>query len=314
MQVDGAGDWDDLVQKVREAREGPVPSGRNEVADSDDTDADSGKTAWASGPWSSGRTSSSTSAKEMRKIAAIATDGSWSWDDVKGENLKPERVMKARMEEIEHMQEKGIWREVDEEECWKMTGKAPVTVKWVDTSKGSDSEPFERCRIAARDFKERGDNDRQDLFAATPPLEMKRMLMSKAATIPKNGKARKLLFIGAKKAHVNTLSGQDVLFALPREAEAKPGRCGKLVHWLYGFRPAAQAWENHYSNKLMPEGFVRGPGASVAFVHRERDLACVVHCDDFTFCGPDSDLTWIQNKMTEWYGIKVRGRLGPDRG
>jgi hypothetical protein len=59
-------------------------------------------------------------------------------------------------------------------------------------------------------------------------------------------------------------------------------------------------------------GFRRGPGASVAFCHSQRDSACVVHGDDFTFCGPDEDLDWIQSLMHTWFEIKVRGRLGPD--
>ena len=51
-------------------------------------------------------------------------------------------------------------------ECWEKLGKAPVTVRWVDTMK-SDGV---RSRLVARDFKS-GDKDRDDLFAATPPLE-----------------------------------------------------------------------------------------------------------------------------------------------
>ena len=62
-----------------------------------------------------------------------------------------------------------------------------------------------RSRFVAIDFKG-GDKDRDDLFAATPPLEGLRLLLSMAATSPtKRAKARKgarnLLFIDAKKAH-----------------------------------------------------------------------------------------------------------------
>ena len=35
-----------------------------------------------------------------------------------------------------------------------------------------------RCRLVARDFKG-DDKDRDDLFAETPPLEAKRLLLSK---------------------------------------------------------------------------------------------------------------------------------------
>ncbi len=50
----------------------------------------------------------------------------------------------------------------------------------------------------------------------------------------------------------------------------------------------------------------------MACCHSQRDLACVVHGDDFTFCGTNEDLDWIQSAMHEWFEIKVRGRLGPE--
>ena len=37
-----------------------------------------------------------------------------------------------------------------------------------------------------------------------------------------------------------------------------------------------------------------------------------VHGDDFTFCGTDEDLDWIQGLMTSWFEVKIRARLGPD--
>ena len=57
-----------------------------------------------------------------------------------------------------------------------------MSLKWVDTDKGTEEEPMVRCRLVARDFKGKDEKDREDLFAATPPLELKRVLMSKAAT------------------------------------------------------------------------------------------------------------------------------------
>jgi hypothetical protein len=182
----------------------------------------------------------------------------------------------------------------------------------VDTDKGEGDEVKIRSRLVARDFKIKGEKDREDLFAATPPLELLRMLISKSATVTKQGGWRKMLFIDVKKAHLNPKCDQDVYFQLPEEVNPQAGKCGKLVHWLYGFRPAARAWENHYAQKMEEVGFDRGLGTSVAFWHPERDLACVVHGDDFTFSGMDADLTWIENLMKSWFEVKVRARLGPE--
>ena len=66
--------------------------------------------------------------------------------------------------------------------CWQNTGKKPIGVRWVDTNKGSEEVPDVRCRLVARDFKNKKDTDREDLFAATPPVEAERMALSKAVT------------------------------------------------------------------------------------------------------------------------------------
>eukprot|EP00973_Karenia_brevis_P053292 7407735-Karenia_brevis.AAC.1 len=59
-----------------------------------------------------------------------------------------------------------------------------------------------RSRVVARNFK-RGDEDIDDSFAEIPPLEAKRLLMSRAVTRRKDGRSRKLMFIDVKKAHSN---------------------------------------------------------------------------------------------------------------
>ena len=131
-------------------------------------------------------------------------------------------------------------------ERWEKFGKAPVIVRWVDVNKGGDERMEVRSRLVARDFKG-GDKDRDDLVAETSPLEAKRMILSRAATRRRDGKMRKILFIDAKKAHLNLKVEGDVYIELPEEANCPPGMCGKLNYWLCGFRPAAAAWEKLYS-------------------------------------------------------------------
>ena len=71
------------------------------------------------------------------------------------------------------------------------------------------------------------------------------------------------MFIDAKKAHLDPVCESDVFIELPKEAGAGPDKVGKLNYWLYGFRPAAQAWERHYSEKLEKAGFERGESSAV---------------------------------------------------
>ena len=84
------------------------------------------------------------------------------------------------------------------------------------------------------------------------------------------------------------------------------------MYWIYGCRPAAHAWEDHYAMELVDAGFTRGCGSGVVFYHEGRDLSCLVHGDDFIFVGDDGDLDWIQKLIKKWFEVKVRGRLGED--
>ena len=138
------------------------------------------------------------------------------WDDVRGGKLDGELVARARREEIEYMKKRGIWEVVPLGECWRRTGKAPVGVRWVDTNKGNEEIPEIRSRLVARDFRCRSDKDRGDLFAATPPLEAERLALSRAATWVrgKDGRQRlrKVMFIDAKKAHLNPRCMEEVFY------------------------------------------------------------------------------------------------------
>ena len=61
----------------------------------------------------------------------------WAWDDVRDKQLDVKKVREARSEEVNYMINKGIWKVVDVKECWDKTGKAPVTDKWVDTTRAA---------------------------------------------------------------------------------------------------------------------------------------------------------------------------------
>ena len=113
-------------------------------------------------------------------------------------------VIDARKEEVGYMQKRGIWELRSRRECREKTGRDPVSVGWVDTRK---AEGIARSRLVARDFKCKFKEDREDLFAATPPLEGQRLLFSRAVTQrqkPKRKGVRKIMFIDAKKEHLNS--------------------------------------------------------------------------------------------------------------
>ena len=233
-------------------------------------------------------------------------------------DLDFEAVSVARREEIDFMKRLGVWQDATMEECMEKTGKMPVSTRWVDVDKGRDGKSEIRSRLVARDFKVRGDSREFDVFASMPPLEAKRLLFRMAASgqsigDPKRGSV-KLMFLDVKKAHLNGKLRDDEYEYVELPVEAGGG-VGRLRRWLYGMRPAANAWEREYAAKLVESGgYLRGRAAPTVFVNPENGIRLVVWGDDFTFLGRDLDLRDMGEQMAEWYDVKVRGFVGPDPG
>jgi len=88
-------------------------------------------------------------------------------------------VAAAREEEVAAMEEWHVWDEVPITQCFKATGKRPLGGRWVDVNKGDRAHPNVRSRWVAKDI---AFYKTDDFFAATPPLEALRLIMSEAAS------------------------------------------------------------------------------------------------------------------------------------
>ena len=75
-------------------------------------------------------------------------------------------------------------------------------------------------------------------------------------------------------------------------------------------RKAASGWEDDYSRKLTRDGFRRGRAAPKIIFRPETEMRVVVHGDDFTFAGTDSDLRKIRSHTGEWCDVEVHGIFG----
>ncbi len=144
-----------------------------------------------------------------------------------------------------------------------------------------------RHRLAARDFKPKGEKDRADLFAAMPALEAKRLLFKKAASHKgKCGDGRlvkqKLLFMDVKKAYLNGKVQEDdkAYIELP-EGYGQSGTCGQIATAV----ARNEAGGRRLGSRLLRE--------VVRLRHAQSDLGadsrCVVHGDDVTFMGRPED-------------------------
>ena len=101
------------------------------------------------------------------------------FDDLTKQKLPTELVKLARCKELDYFEDKGVWKRSSNQEAWRVSGRPPITVRWVDVNKGDDENPDIRSRLVARQI--RGANE-DPMFAPTPPLEALRTVLIYAAT------------------------------------------------------------------------------------------------------------------------------------
>ena len=117
-------------------------------------------------------------------------------DDVKGGTLIKERCIEARMLEMEYFRKMGVYRKIKRTDL--PPGAKVITTKWVDTNKGTEEEPNYRSRLVGREIKT---DERPDLFAATPPLESLRYVLSLCASTQEGPNPHRVLSVDVKRAY-----------------------------------------------------------------------------------------------------------------
>ena len=111
---------------------------------------------------------------EWKRIADYEKELAMAWDDVTGKELDPNKVAKARAEEVEYISKTNLYTKVPRSKAKQCKAKV-ITVRWIDINKGDNINENYRSRLVAREIKT---NNRPDLFAATPPLEALKVIIS----------------------------------------------------------------------------------------------------------------------------------------
>jgi len=243
-------------------------------------------------------------------------------DDLTGQVLKDSLVQEARAKELLYFHSKGVWVKRPKGMAREKTGRAAITVRWVDINKGDDMVPNYRSRLVARQLKAQ-DKSGQSFFAPAPPLEALRTVLSMAMTkvgthVPDWSSSSpvrtQLSFVDVKRAYFNAkLDPKDppVFVDLPAEDKDHVSMCAQLVRHMYGTRSAADGWQEEYSSTLVGLGFIQGDSCPNVFRHLAKDICLSVHGDDFTACGSKPALDWYETALAEHYELSVGPRLGP---
>ena len=145
---------------------------------------------------------------------------------------------------------------------------------------------------------------RPDPFAAMPPLECLRYLVSRCASSQLGTQKTKLMVQDVKKAYFYAPATRDAYVDFPPE-RAQPGMGAKLHKSSYGTRDAALNWSQAYSEVLEGMGFVEGRSSPCSFYHESWKITTVVHGDDFLSEGPGDSLQEMDAQMRKTCSWKI---------
>lgn len=230
--------------------------------------------------------------------------GSQAWDDITGEELVHEAVIKARGQEMQYIGEKQVWELITRQEAvnngWKI-----IKTRWIDTDKGDKKSPNYRSRLVAKEFN---DGAQEGLFAPTPPLEAFKLLLSDAATITDGGRHEpKVIMINdVARAFFEAPARRPVCVEILREAGADGTKVGKLRMSLYGARDAAANVQEEVKKFMIGCGFARATYNPSLYWHKDKDLRTLVHGDDFVTSGAEKSSEWFRQALEDRFEIKTK--------
>jgi len=229
-----------------------------------------------------------------------------AWDDVSGVELDMKKVMEARKVEIGYVHVKKVWtkipRRVAVANGWKI-----IKTRWIDINKGDSKNPNYRSRFVGKEFNNGAEDN---LFAATPPLEALRLLVSELATEHEDEKENDnvMMVNDVARAFFEAWTERDICIELPDEdrEEGEGDMVGKLQKSLYGTRDAAANFQKQVTKVMRKLGFKAGKFNPCTFMHKDRKIKTIVHGDDFISKASREDAKWLKKKLEENFEIKTK--------
>ena len=225
-------------------------------------------------------------------------------DEYTCEQLPMGHVRLAMQEELAYFCDK-VWVGVPLAEALEDPDGKVIGSRWVNCNKNDVNDPDVRCRLVAQEINLHHDDS---FYAATPPLEAKRMIFSEWAST--QDVYRQLSFIYVKKAYFYGVPDRNLYIRFPPELGMPKNMVGKLVRCMYGTRDAGSIWEGCYTKCLVDLGFVQGVASPCCFTHPTWKVSVVVHGDDFTALGTPEGLDLYEAGMCKAFECKLKGRLG----
>ncbi len=234
-------------------------------------------------------------------------DGFGFHDDIHDRPLDRAMAIEARKTEIQYFKDMGVYTKVRREPWMRV-----ISTKWIDTNKGDEACPSYRARLVARELNL---SKKDGLFAATPPVESLRMILSICASNQHSyDESRNFIVMSndIKRAYFYAPVSRPMFITIPDEdwEEGDEQMVGQLNLSLYGTRDAAVNWAKTFTGNLEKIGFIVGSASPCNFYHAEKEISLTVHGDDFTSTGCEASLRWLDAQLKAKYEVKTEF-LGP---
>ena len=166
-------------------------------------------------------------------------------------------------------------------------GCRPIPTRWIDINKGDEKHIEIRSRLVAQETRKRSSIAAGDIaatFAATPPLEAVKMLIS-LANAGQQGLRREdrrvLGFYDISRAHFHSPVRRHIYVKTPKEDTTVKTGLARLLKAMYGTRDAGQCFDDFSEQTMKKLGFDIGKFNPCIHLHKGENKVCVRHGDDF---------------------------------
>ena len=233
-------------------------------------------------------------------------EGKWGVD---GTWIDPKLLIAGRKEEMEYMMRMGVFKVVDEKECYDNVCKS-LMLKWVDKMKGEKC----RSRLVCREIKKARDRDEQlgpeDVFSPVPPSEGLNMLVSTMMTGHDVGNhvdgPFEMATWDVSRAHFCGEARGWIYTYLPVGHE-QVAKLARLCRSMYGTRDAASIWGDTRSDVLKESSMKVGTACPAFFCSCDGDLKGLCHGDDFCVVARQKQLQTFGKVLEKRFEVKQTG-------
>ena len=167
-------------------------------------------------------TSGTNEGAELLKqhLSALVTRGDTvsCIDDLSGEALDEAGVKAARALEMEFFIKMGVYEYATREEAQRSGKGKIIKGRWIDVNKGDSKKPDYRSRFVGKEFNTGVDSS---LFAATPPLEALKLLISTAASDTQRD--THIMLSDVKRAYFHAPAERELYVEVPRVRHPRGG-------------------------------------------------------------------------------------------